>query len=147
MQKTKTLLVMKLSVLLLTAAFFQVHASGVAQSVSLTGKGIPLKKVFSVVEKQTGYFFFYNRDLLKDAHPVSVAAVNQPLTEFLTTVFGDQPLSFRLDGKNIILARRTSSSKQPGLTESVSEVSLPPIALTGRIVDEKGAPISGVNIL
>ena len=43
----KILLVMKLTVILLTAALVQVHAAGVAQSITMSGKGLSLKQVFS----------------------------------------------------------------------------------------------------
>lgn len=51
---TKTLLLMKLTFLLLTLVLLQAHASGVAQTITFSGKDVPLQKVFTAIEKQTG---------------------------------------------------------------------------------------------
>ena len=63
-------LAMKLLVFFLAAVFFQASATGHAQTVSVSGKNLPLKKVFTVIKKQTGYVFFYDTDLLERAQPV-----------------------------------------------------------------------------
>src|SRR5882672_4760890 len=52
---TKTLLVMKLTILFLTVAFLNVSAKGLSQTVTISGKDMPLKKVFSLIEQQTGF--------------------------------------------------------------------------------------------
>ena len=56
--EAKTILVMKLTTVLLLAGCLQLSAAGLAQKVSVTGENIPLKKVFREVRKQTGYSFF-----------------------------------------------------------------------------------------
>ena len=49
---TKTLVIMKLTAVLLTAAFLQVHATGKAQSVTLSGKDLSLQQVFAAIGLQ-----------------------------------------------------------------------------------------------
>lgn len=140
------LMTMKLSVLLLTAAFLNAHAAGTAQSVTLSGKDLSLPAVFSAVKKQTGYVFFYNKNDLKDARPVTLEAVNMPLTVFLENVMQKQPLSFRIDGKNIILSRKSPELLlfQETMPARVEETVWQPI--TGRIVDSTGAALAGATI-
>src|ERR1700722_3380263 len=57
--KKTLLLSMKLTGIILLAGFLQVSAHGTAQTVTFQGKAVPLTQVFSVLEKQTGYVFFY----------------------------------------------------------------------------------------
>ena len=80
---TKTLLVMKLTFVLLTAAFLNVSATGLSQNVSFSGKNVQLTRIFSEVEKQTGYVIVYTESTLAGTHPVSVQMKNVPLQEFL----------------------------------------------------------------
>src|SRR5688572_28111652 len=86
---TKLLLVMKLTVLLLTTAFLHVSANGLSQSVTFSGKKVPLEKVFSVVEQQTGYVFLYTKDLLRNAATVTLDVHDQPLAQFLEKLFAN----------------------------------------------------------
>ncbi len=56
---TKTLLVMRLTIFLLTVTMLQASANGFSQSVSLKEKNARLESVFKKIEKQTGYYFWY----------------------------------------------------------------------------------------
>ena len=54
----------RISILLLTAVCQHVSARSWSQKVTLSVKNMPLQKVFTLIEKQTGYAFFYDLDLL-----------------------------------------------------------------------------------
>jgi hypothetical protein len=100
---TKTLLVMKLTSILLLGACLQVAARVHSQTVSFSGQHVPLEKIFAVVEKQTGYVFFFDESILKDAKLVSIRAENYSLQLFLNCVLNDQSLKFSLQNKTIII--------------------------------------------
>jgi len=68
----KLLLAMKLTFFLLSVALMQVSAKGLAQNISLTGKDLALKQVFSAIKKQTGYVVIYNQRYIADAQPVTI---------------------------------------------------------------------------
>ncbi len=75
---------MKLTILLLIVALCTVRAEeGRAQQVTLSGKEIPLKQVFAVIKKQTGYVTLHNKELLAKAKDVSLSVKNMPLQELL----------------------------------------------------------------
>lgn len=103
---TKILFVMRLTFLLLTVTFLSVHASGVSQNITLSGKELSLKKIFSAIEQQTGYVVFYNSELLKEGKPVTVEAENMPLSAFLDAMFKDQPLTYKITDKVIALSAK-----------------------------------------
>ena len=71
---TKTLLVMKFTIFLLLTAILQVSARSTAQTVTYSGKAVPLTTVFSEIKKQTGYLFFYRNEDLASSNPVTLRA-------------------------------------------------------------------------
>lgn len=133
---SKTLLLtMKLTVILLTVFLVQVHASGYSQSVTLSVKDAPLREVFAEVKKQTGFFVFYNRDLLSDATPVSFSVYNAPLKDFMAICLKGQPLDFLIKDKTIILMQRVADAYPVKDT-----------TISGRVTDEKGKPVPSVTV-
>lgn len=106
---TKILLVMKLTILLLTVAFMGVSAKGVSQSVTMSGRNIPLEKTFETIRTQTGYHVFCDRQLLKEAAPVNISAANMPLGEFLDIIFRNQSLQYLIREQTIFVSKKTKT--------------------------------------
>lgn len=140
---TKTLLVMKLTVLLITTALFTANANGVGQVVSFSGKEVTLEKVFTIVERQTGLVFFYEQTLLKHSRLVSISAENMPLVDFLDQLFKDQPLRFSIESKTIIISKK---DVETAVHDTFSYSDLLRAFISGRIVDESGNALSGATI-
>lgn len=130
---------MRVLTLLLFTASPAVQASPLAQTVSLSVKDMPLKEVFSVVEKQTGFFVFGNRSVWTNAAPVTVSVVNMPLESFLSLVLSGQSLSYRLEGKVISLFRK----KDPPATFTDDNNA---IEVKGKVTDDQAQPLVGVVI-
>ncbi|AEV98193.1 SusC/RagA family TonB-linked outer membrane protein [Niastella koreensis] len=139
-RSTKLLLVMKLTVLLLTTAFLNVSANGLSQTVTFAGKQVSLEKVFTVVEQQTGYVFLYTKDMLKDAGTVTLNVHDQPLAQFLETLFANRPIGYKLSVKSILLSRRV-----PPIT--VLEQPKPFAEIKGVVRDKDGHPLAGANVV
>ena len=100
----KIQLAMKLTTVLLLATCLQVGAKGYSQKVSLNEKKTSLEKVFSQIEKQSGYVFWYEDRLLLKANPVDITVTNAPLEQALETLFRDQPLlDYEIIGKTIAI--------------------------------------------
>jgi TonB-linked SusC/RagA family outer membrane protein len=107
---------MRLTFLLLTITFLSARATSFSQSVTLYGKELSMKKIFSAIEQQTGYVVFYNSKLLKDAKPVTLEAERMPLTAFLELAFKGQPLNYKITDKVIVLSEKEKmffSTPQP----------------------------------
>lgn len=133
---------MKLTSILLLGVCLQVSAHIHAQTVSFSGKNVPLEKVFAAVEKQTGYVFFFDEAILKDARPVTIRAENDPLPVFLNRVLDEQPFKFSFQNKTIIISRREIA---PARTDTIPRASAPP-ALGGLVMDMNGAPLAGASV-
>jgi TonB-linked SusC/RagA family outer membrane protein len=144
----KIMLAMRLTVLLLTAALVQVHAAGLAQSVSLTGKAQTLKQVFAAIEKQTGYVVFSKKGTLADMKPVTYDVQHMPLRDFLNVVLKDQPLSFTISGKTIMVYRKlTFVAITPfEREEPMAAPEVVRLIINGQVTDSAGRPMSNASV-
>lgn len=134
---------MKVTVLLLSVAFIHVYATGMSQVVTLSGKDMPLRSVFDAVKKQTGFVVFSNRELLAGTKPISFSVKQMPLAEFLTLVLKDQPFSYRLEGKLILLVQRKEPPKREAVLEQGMNLFFP---IKGTVKDAQGKPLTGATI-
>jgi TonB-linked SusC/RagA family outer membrane protein len=136
---TKLLLTMKLTCMLLFISIMQVSASGYAQMVNLNKKNAPMKEVINEIQKQTGYSFIISSELLKQAGLVTVALKDAPFKEALNQCFSGQPFTYVINNKTIII-----TSKKAIIPIAVS--SNRAIVVTGKVTDDKGIALPGVNI-
>lgn len=97
---------MKLTAFLVIAACLQVSARVFSQGITLSAKNTPLVKVLKSLERQTGYSFWYKRSLLEESHPVNIELKDATLTDALKRVFQDQPLTFEIIDKIVVLRER-----------------------------------------
>ncbi|MBL7768004.1 MAG: TonB-dependent receptor [Flavipsychrobacter sp.] len=139
MPALKTVLYMKLTAAFLLLGCLQLSANGFSQKVTLAGKNISLEKALVEIGEQSGYFFFYRYNELKNATPLNIRLKNVPLKTALEELFRDQPFSYAIDNKTIVVVRKQTDIKNP-LPE------LPPVDIRGRVVDERGNPMPGATV-
>lgn len=140
----KFLLRMRLTALLLTVVFLNVHASSLAQRVSYSGTNVPLKLLFNAIEKQTGYLVFGNEALIGTGRKVTIAAENLPLREFLDIALKNQPFTYQINSRTItFVPKKTEIIQNPAFRTEEAAFKL----IRGKVVDSSGAPLEGVNIL
>lgn len=133
---TKIKRIMKLSFILILAGTLHVCASVHAQNVTLHGKSITLEKAFSEIRKQTGYNFFYTAEDLDKAGKVDASINSLPLNDAMTTLLKGKALSFSIVDGVIIIKRK-----------EITNTPLPPVDITGKVVNEKGEPIPGATVM
>src|ERR1700753_3360518 len=74
-----------------------------AQRVSFSGDRIPPGRCFSAGTSQTGFVFFYNSSLFKNAAPVSIHVEIIPLDSAMRLLLKNQPYTFEIKGKTIFI--------------------------------------------
>ncbi len=99
---------MKLTTILLLAVCMHVSAGTAAQNITYAGRQVPLERVFTEIEKQTGNVVFISKQLLKESRPVSVDVKNMPLQAFLSLVLKDQPLEFAQEQQTIFIRKKAA---------------------------------------
>ncbi|MBN9385920.1 MAG: SusC/RagA family TonB-linked outer membrane protein [Chitinophagaceae bacterium] len=127
---------------LLLTFLLNVHAAGRAQGITLSGKDLTLKQVFTAIEKQTGYVLLSKKNIFDQTKKVSFSVSGMPLRDFLNLVLKDQPLEYVIEGKTILVSR-----KEPPPGSSITPAEAAPSPVKVRIVDSLGYPLEGASVL
>lgn len=138
---------MKLTFLLLTVCFLNVSAKGVAQSISFSGKNVPLKNILASIRQQTGYMAVYAREVLEDTKPVTVQVKNMPLKAFLDLVFKDQPVQYSIEQKTIIIIEKPRPQVTVLWQEPAPLADTAAFTITGAVTDTAGRPLARATVL
>lgn len=136
---TKLLRLMKLTSILLLAICLHVSASTFSQSITFSGREVPMKKVFATIKKQTGYVVWGKSELLQQAGAVSASVQNMPLLSFLDLILKDQPLQYKITDNTIFLYGKNDPAVR-------NEPVVQQTPVTGRITDSTGMPLIGATI-
>ncbi|MBS1664621.1 MAG: SusC/RagA family TonB-linked outer membrane protein [Bacteroidetes bacterium] len=140
---TKTLLAMRLTSILLLATCLHLSAKTRAQ-INLSEQHVPLEKVFKKITDQTGYLFVYRDEWLKQTRSVTISVRDASLKEALDICFRDQPFTYAILDKMIVLKEKPV---QPAAPYSAYQVEIPPgDGIKGRVADSTGAPLVGASI-
>src|SRR5699024_6165853 len=98
--------------------------------------------VFHQIEKQSGYYFVYRNEWLKQMDKVNVNLQKATLQEAMTAILNNQPLTYSIVDKNVVIERKPTKT---GRASPVKHLAAPP--LKGVVVDSAtGEPLAGVSI-
>jgi TonB-linked SusC/RagA family outer membrane protein len=142
----KLLLAMRMMTFFLFVCCLHVSAKTSSQTVTLSGKDLSLKQVFTAIKKQTGYYVFASKDLLAAAKPVTVAAVAMPLQDFLTFALKGQPLGFTIVQNTIFIKKAVAVAPPSSQEVTIGQPDAPPQTVTGKVTDSVGNPIQGASV-
>ncbi len=137
MQKTNCV-IRKLLIFFLAA----VPVIGMAQTVSIKGNNVPLKKVFSEIKKQTGYTFFYKPVLLENAEKVTIDIHDMPLDDALELLFSNQPITYSYVGKIITLSKKAPVFV---IADSATKARQS-FVVSGTVHNSAGQPLDGASV-
>lgn len=128
---------MKLAIALLLITVTQISAKGYSQNINLNVHNMPLENIFTLIEKQSSYVFFYDNQLVKN-HRMTLTAKKTSIEDLLSHYFKDLPLEFSIVGtKNIVVKLKSTTEKQPVQDREVS----------GQVTAATdGGPIAGVSV-
>lgn len=140
MKLTKLLLIMKLMAIFLLVGL-HVTAEGFSQGITLSFKNVPIEKVFSSIESQSGYVFFYDAALLRDANTVTLVIQDASVEYSLKEVLKNQPLDYSIENKTITLVRRKAHKEEVKIKTDFQAW-----VLNGIVRDEKSDPMPGVTV-
>lgn len=121
-------------------ACLKTTAAVYGQNISVSVKNAPIEKVFGIIEKQSGYIFWYDKEVLKNANMVSINLSNTKINDALEACFKNQPLSYSITDKTIVV-----KAKDKTLFERISGF-IKSINITGKVLDEQGQPLPGATV-
>lgn len=138
----KFLLIMRLTTMILVAMIMQVSAGTFGQSITLKTKNASLSTIIREIRTQSGYDFFYNKELIKNAPPLSINVKNASIEEVLNQCLSGSFLTYKIDNKAVVI-----KEKEVTFIDKVKAFFGVPIDVTGRIVDlATGDPLSACNV-
>src|SRR5689334_13901726 len=106
MQLRKLLQVMRLTAFILLAACLQVAARTEGQNVTLSLKNVPVKQVFTEIQRQTGLNVLVKESLLEKVGLVTIQVQNRPVDEVLQLCFKDRQLNYSIEGGVIVVREK-----------------------------------------
>lgn len=137
---------MKITTFLLIVTLFNVQARNYAQNakISLNLEKVRIEKALKEIESLTDYKFFFSREDIDVNKIISIKVENENLKIILEDIFRNMPVSIEVSGKQIILKEKISTQKtnNPVLKKGIGQK-----IISGQVIDEKGQPIPGANII
>ena len=130
----KTVLIMKLTFILLTAGFLQVTAASFAQQVTLKVSNVSIKTIFEKIQEQTQYDFLYKTADLQLTGKLSLDLKNVPLKQALDKCFEQQPLVYTIENTTILVSRRPVPAAAAD------------IVVRGKVTNDQQQPLPGVAV-
>lgn len=140
----KTMLIMRLTTVILIAMIMQVNAKSFSQNITLNVKNAPLHRILEEIRIQTDYDFLYNQEVLNHTKPVTINVKNAPIETVLKLCFSNQPLIFKIDNKSIVLREKPLIDDHSLLGRLAGK--LRDITVSGKVVDENGKGMPGATI-
>jgi TonB-dependent starch-binding outer membrane protein SusC len=141
---TKLTRIMRITAFLLLIFCLHVSAKLSSQTLTISGKNIPLVQVFSEIKSQTGFVVFFNYDLIQDSKMVSLDVVKSPLKDVLDLVLKGQALDYEIENRSIVISRKkviteVISAAEPvaGTVRNAQGQALPKVT-----IQIKGKPVS-----
>jgi TonB-linked SusC/RagA family outer membrane protein len=140
---SKLFLIMRLTIFLFFAFVVGVQAKSYSQTANLT---LNLSKtrlvdVLSEIERQSGYYFYYNLNL--DNYTVgSIEVKNKNIKEVLENTLSEFGLTYNLVDRYIIIKQAVSETK--GTSEFVIQQQK---TISGKVIDSSGSPLPGVSVV
>ncbi|MDQ6481681.1 TonB-dependent receptor [Dyadobacter sp. LHD-138] len=167
---------MKLTAFILTILCLHVSAAGFSQKIAMTVKNKPLTEVFSFIEQQSGYKFFYDNKVVKKGNRVTINVRAGSVQEIMDEVMKGQPMTFSIIDKTIVIKKKPEGIEAPQsvvnpvaidmkgtgysparaaidkrmeliLMSKTGEPEKTDLNLKGKVTDEKGEGLPGVSVV
>ena len=101
------------------------------KGITLVVKDRTLQQVLKEIEQQTSYVFVYNSKLPGLDEKVTVNIQNATIEQVMDSLLQALPLGYEISGRQVMIVAKAS--------EEIRVVS-------GRVLDEQGEPLIGVNV-
>ena len=142
LNQIKILLIMKITTCLMFLTCLQVSAEGVAQKVTLNENNSNLEKVLKKIERQTGYTFLYENDVMKNASLATLHVKQASVDQVLNLCFDGQPLTYKIFERTVVIKEKII---QYALKKEEDFIPLANI-VTGKITNSRGEHLVGVSV-
>jgi len=137
----KTFLVMKLTTFILLITFLQCSANVFSQKININETNVPLKTVLGLINRQSGYVFFYESKDLRNK-TITVNIKDASIIETLNRCLKDEHLNYVIIQNTIFITRQEKKTDMPVVSPAQPVV----LNINGQVLDENGLPLPGVTV-
>lgn len=106
--------------------------------ISLDMKDVSIEQVFSEIEKNSEYIFFYKENLPLSSQ-VSIQSKAETLDNILNKILADKKYSYTIKGRQVVISYQ-------GNKEKSGNAQTPTLKISGQVKDSHGEPLIGVTV-
>ncbi|TLV00638.1 TonB-dependent receptor [Dyadobacter luticola] len=117
------------------------------KEISLKVESVEIKKVLQMIEKQADVKFVYSTSSIQGAQNTSLKEIKGPLNKVLDQLLTPLNVSYEVVGTSRILLRKKPSGPTSSAGSAAPQLEIADRNITGKVLDEKGVGLPGVNIL
>ena len=132
--------IMKLTTILVLLFVVDASASfSQSAKISVKVENGTLSEIFSKIEAQSEYRFFYQNEQIRDSGRKTVDATNKNILDVVNELLKETDLSCKQVDRNIIIFPRSENSTNNLIQQQKS--------VLGKVTDSTGAPLPGVSVI
>lgn len=122
----------------MVVVMFCLHLTLFSQNINLHVNNITVKSAMERLTKEYGYSFVFASGDVNTQKVISLQADNQPIEEVIKQILQEQPLTYKIKNKNVIVKKTSvTSSATAALRKKI----------TGMVTDANQQPVIGANIV
>lgn len=118
---------------------FNVSVFAQSRTVTLDEENTSIRAILKKIEKQTKYLFVYDNAQIDVIRKVSLKVSDVPVSQVLNRLFAGTPVSYKVNGDNILLTLVRGSVSGTRATRATK-------VIEGRITDPSGEPVIGAAV-
>lgn len=115
--------------------------------ITIKAENQKIGQVLKTIGKLSGASFMYSPEIIQSGRNVSVSATNESLGQVLHSLLDPLNISFETSQSQILLKRAATTRPASAEQSNVGGMAMNDVRITGTVVDEKGEPLPGVNIV
>ncbi|SEW37551.1 TonB-linked outer membrane protein, SusC/RagA family [Chitinophaga sp. YR573] len=104
--------------------------------ITINSNHIPLSGILKTIEKQTGYYFVFDNDILDVSQKVGIHVKQMPWKDVLSNVLKNKNISWHQQDRRIFLQKKI-----------IPETEAPTDTISGTILTNTGSPLPGATIV
>jgi len=113
--------------------------------LSLDFKNAPLQQVFSAIERQSEFIFFFSNNSIDKNKEVTIKVKGRLITEVLNDLFKTTDITYSILDRRIVLSTKEMAAL--GKTEIAPEPDqVKKVTITGKVLDANGLAITGAIV-
>ncbi|MDR2773653.1 MAG: TonB-dependent receptor [Tannerella sp.] len=119
----------------------RIHAGEIIEKITLSFSNLPLSEAIKRVEAASKYTFFYDVNKTNLQHRVSLNATDMDIDNAIRAMLTTTDLTFNITNRQIALIPSQQEQEDDLQRENAKK------RITGIVVDDKGEPVAGANIV